>query len=89
MEASVASWLQALRARFKWRAGGHCTSAGPANQRVMIGARNPEALSQLQKQFAQRKAHKTYLAIVEGHLKQPEAMIDLPIERKTPGAGSV
>lgn len=52
-----------------------------ATSGVLIGAKNQKALSWLQKQFAQRKAHKTYIAIVEGHLKQPEAMIDMPIER--------
>lgn len=52
-----------------------------ATSGVLIGAKNPEALSYLQQQFADRKAKKTYVAIVKGHLKQPEAIIDMPIER--------
>lgn len=52
-----------------------------ATSGVMIAAKTAKALSSLQKQFSSRKAHKTYYAIVFGHLKQPEAVIDLPIER--------
>lgn len=35
----------------------------------------------LRKQFQDRKTHKTYYAVVEGHPKLLEAMIDLPIAR--------
>jgi len=48
---------------------------------IMIGARTPEAATLLQKQFADRKTKKTYTAVVDGHLKQHEAKIDLPIGR--------
>jgi 23S rRNA pseudouridine1911/1915/1917 synthase len=48
---------------------------------VMIGARNAETASLLQKQFADRKTKKTYIAIVDGHLKNAAAKIDLPIGR--------
>ena len=48
---------------------------------IMIGARTPEAATLLQKQFADRKAKKTYQAVVDGQLKQHEAKIDLPIGR--------
>jgi 23S rRNA pseudouridine1911/1915/1917 synthase len=48
---------------------------------VMIGARNEETAHLLQKQFADRKTKKTYLAVVDGHLKNPTAKIDLPISR--------
>lgn len=48
---------------------------------IIIGARNPETATMLQKQFADRKTKKTYLAIVDGILKNPEAKIDLPIAR--------
>jgi 23S rRNA pseudouridine1911/1915/1917 synthase len=47
----------------------------------MIGARNNEAATYLQKQFSNRKAKKTYYAIVEGHPKLAKANLDLPIER--------
>lgn len=48
---------------------------------VVILAKNEATQSYLRKQFQERKAHKTYYAIVEGHPKLPEAKIDLPIER--------
>ena len=48
---------------------------------IMIGARNPETASMLQKQFADRKTKKTYMAVVSGALKEYEAKVDLPIGR--------
>ena len=48
---------------------------------VMIGARNAETAIMLQKQFADRKTKKTYLAITEGAPKNDHARIDLPIGR--------
>jgi 23S rRNA pseudouridine1911/1915/1917 synthase len=48
---------------------------------IIIGARTPEVASLLQKQFADRKAKKTYIAIVDGMLKEKEAIINLPIGR--------
>ncbi|RYZ75592.1 MAG: RluA family pseudouridine synthase, partial [Proteobacteria bacterium] len=45
---------------------------------VMIGARNPETATLLQKQFADRKTKKTYFAVIDGTLDQDEALIDLP-----------
>ncbi len=48
---------------------------------VMIAAKNPEALSFLARQFADRKAKKTYLAVVKGHPQHEEAEIDAPIGR--------
>jgi 23S rRNA pseudouridine1911/1915/1917 synthase len=48
---------------------------------VMIGARNERTATLLQKQFADRKTKKTYIAIANGHLKERQAKIDLPIGR--------
>ncbi len=48
---------------------------------VMIGARNEQTATMLQKQFADRKTKKTYIAITDGVPKQAEAKIDLPIAR--------
>ena len=48
---------------------------------IMIGARNPETAAMLQKQFADRKTKKTYMAVVSGALKEHEAKVDLPIGR--------
>ncbi len=48
---------------------------------VIIGARNPETAVLLQKQFADRKTKKTYIAVVDGRPKIDKALIDLPIGR--------
>lgn len=48
---------------------------------VMIGARTELAATMLKKQFAERRTKKTYVAVVDGHLKQSAALIDLPIGR--------
>lgn len=48
---------------------------------VMILAKNAVAEKFLQKQFAERKVKKTYLAIIEGEPKQSELLLDLPIAR--------
>lgn len=54
-----------------------------ATSGVIICAKNTEALSFLQKQFSSRKVKKSYIAIVSGHLKPEEAMIEMPISRST------
>ncbi|MET0980192.1 MAG: RluA family pseudouridine synthase [Candidatus Saccharimonadales bacterium] len=48
---------------------------------VMIGARNEATATMLQKQFADRKTKKTYIAITVGAPKNDSARIDLPIGR--------
>ncbi|MFZ1361194.1 MAG: RluA family pseudouridine synthase [Candidatus Saccharimonadales bacterium] len=48
---------------------------------IMIGARNVETATLLQKQFADRRAKKTYYAVVDGTPNQTKAIIDLPIGR--------
>ena len=50
---------------------------------VIITAKNSAALNHLQKQFSQRKTKKTYIAIVEGILDPPAAIIDAPIMRNS------
>jgi RluA family pseudouridine synthase len=48
---------------------------------VIIVAKNEETKSKLQKQFAERKTHKTYYAVVVGQPKQPHALISVPLTR--------
>ena len=48
---------------------------------VVILAKNEATRTMLRKQFQDRKAHKTYYAIVEGRPKLDEALINLPIAR--------
>lgn len=52
-----------------------------ATSGVIICAKDSETKRLLQKQFQDRKAHKTYLAVVRGTPRLPEAKIDLPIGR--------
>jgi len=52
-----------------------------ATSGVMICAKTQTALTWLQKQFAQRKVKKTYIAIVSGQLANDHAIIEMPIER--------
>lgn len=52
-----------------------------ATSGVMIGAKNSETASLLQKQFSERKAKKSYTAIVTGIPDPVSAKLDLPIER--------
>lgn len=48
---------------------------------LLIIAKNPESAAHLQRQFAERTAKKTYIAITDGKLKLNAAKIDLPIGR--------
>ena len=48
---------------------------------VVILAKTPAVQKALRRQFQERKVHKTYYAVVVGHPKLNEAMIDLPIAR--------
>ncbi len=52
-----------------------------ATSGVMIGAKNAETAKLLQKQFSDRKAKKTYTAIVQGVPEPQKARLELPIER--------
>ena len=52
-----------------------------ATSGVLIAAKKPFATRFLQKQFANRTAHKTYVALVEKAPKLPAARIDLPVLR--------
>ena len=48
---------------------------------LLIIAKNPESAAHLQRQFAERTAKKTYIAIIDGKPKLNAAKIDLPIGR--------
>ncbi len=48
---------------------------------IMIGARNQETATLLQKQFADRKTKKVYMAVLDGIPKLPKAQLNLPIGR--------
>ena len=48
---------------------------------IIVVAKNDAAMRDLQAQFKSRRVHKTYLALVEGHVKPPRGKIDAPIGR--------
>lgn len=48
---------------------------------VMLVAKNDAALHELQRQFAAREIHKTYLALVTGTVMSPQGKIDAPLAR--------
>ncbi|MFA5003983.1 MAG: RluA family pseudouridine synthase [Candidatus Saccharimonadales bacterium] len=79
-EATVETWLRS-RTKLTGARAGIVHRLDRATSGVMICAKTPEALSWLQKQFAQRKTKKTYAAIINGQLDPPEAIIDMPIGR--------
>lgn len=80
-EPTVATWLAQRTPAMTGDRAGIVHRLDRATGGVMICAKNPAALTWLQKQFSERKVKKTYVAIVLGELKNPEAIIDMPIER--------
>lgn len=48
---------------------------------VILVAKSDIALHELQRQFASREIHKTYLALVNGIVKTPQGKIDAPLAR--------
>lgn len=46
---------------------------------IMLIAKNEETYVNLQKQFIQRKVQKRYVAVLDGILKNPSGLIDLPL----------
>lgn len=80
-EASVASFLRDKVAGLDGDRAGIVHRLDRATSGVIIGAKNQETLSMLQKQFALRKVKKTYVAVVDGLPDPYEALIDMPIAR--------
>ncbi|HEX8763430.1 MAG TPA: RluA family pseudouridine synthase [Candidatus Saccharimonadales bacterium] len=80
-EATVATFLRKHVTELTGERAGIVHRLDRPTSGVMVCAKNPKAMAFLQKQFADRTVQKTYGAIVEGHLKQLEAVIDMPIER--------
>lgn len=80
-EATVATFVRGKLKHMEGERAGIVHRLDRATSGVIICAKTPEALGFLQKQFALRKAKKTYAAIVTGHLRPEEALIDMPIER--------
>lgn len=79
-EPSVASFIRQKTGQEGERSG-IVHRLDRATSGVMVCAKNNDTLSFLQKQFSTRRVKKTYIAIVAGHMKEPKAIIDMPIER--------
>lgn len=80
-EPSVASFIREKVSSLGGERAGIVHRLDRVTSGVMICAKNPETLSFLQKQFADRKVKKQYTAIIKGEPKQPEAIIDVPLAR--------
>lgn len=81
-EATVATWLAGKITDIEpSERAGIVHRLDRATSGVMICAKNIEALSWLQKQFAQRRTKKTYYAVIKGVLTPEAAIIDMAIER--------
>jgi 23S rRNA pseudouridine1911/1915/1917 synthase len=79
-EPSVASFVRQITHQDGERAG-IVHRLDRATSGVMICAKNPEAMTFLQKQFSARKVEKLYAAIIKGTMPSPEGLIDMPIDR--------
>lgn len=80
-EATVASWLRNRLHGLSGERAGIVHRLDRATSGVMICAKAPKALTWLQKQFSERKAKKTYFAVVAGVMPHGHAIIDMPIGR--------
>lgn len=80
-EPTVASWLSKRVSGLTGDRAGVVHRLDRATSGIMICAKNERASKWLQRQFSTRKVLKTYIAIVEGVIKDKQAIIDMPIER--------
>lgn len=80
-EATVASFIANKVTDMSSERAGIVHRLDRATSGVIICAKNQAAQSWLQKQFAQRKTKKTYLAVIKNGIEPNNAVIDMPIER--------
>lgn len=80
-EATVATFIRDKVKDMDGERAGIVHRLDRATSGVIICAKTPEALRWLQKQFSSRKVKKQYIAVIEGSMNPPEAIIDMPIAR--------
>lgn len=80
-EATVATFIRDKVKDMDGERAGIVHRLDRATSGVIIAAKTPEALKWLQKQFSSRKVKKQYIAVIEGSIEPPEALIDMPIAR--------
>ncbi len=80
-EATVATFIAPRVIDMEGDRAGIAHRLDRATSGIIICAKNQAALTWLQKQFAQRRTKKTYIAVIRGTLTPEKAIIDMPIER--------
>ena len=80
-EATVSSFIRPYTTGMQDNRGGIVHRLDRVTSGLLICAKHEKALDWLQKQFADRKVTKEYIAVVEGIPEMDEANIDMPIER--------
>ena len=80
-EATVASFISSRVRGIEGNRAGIVHRLDRGTSGLIICAKHPAALKLLQKQFADRKVKKSYLAIAGGEFTEAEAVIDMPIGR--------
>lgn len=80
-ESTVASFIAEKIDGFEGERAGIVHRLDRMTSGIMICAKNQVSQKWLQKQFAQRKVKKTYVAIINAGLEPKKAIIDMPIER--------
>ncbi|RTK93266.1 RluA family pseudouridine synthase [Candidatus Saccharibacteria bacterium] len=80
-EATVSTFIRPYTKGMEDNRGGIVHRLDRVTSGLLICAKHEKALQWLQKQFADRNAHKVYVAVVKGTPAQAEAVIDMPIER--------
>jgi len=80
-EATVSSFIRPYTTGMQDNRGGIVHRLDRVTSGLLICAKHEKALEWLQKQFADRRAKKEYVAVVEGVPATLEATIKMPIER--------
>lgn len=80
-EATVSSFIRQYTTGMQDNRGGIVHRLDRVTSGLLICAKHQKAMDWLQKQFAERKVQKTYMAVVSGQPAEAEALIDMPIER--------
>jgi 23S rRNA pseudouridine1911/1915/1917 synthase len=80
-EATVSTFIRSRTTGMNDNRGGIVHRLDRVTSGLLICAKNETSLDWLQKQFADRKVKKTYMAVVSGVPEQSEAIIEMPIER--------
>lgn len=80
-EATIATFIRDKIADIDSERAGIVHRLDRGTSGVIICAKNQKSLDYLQKQFAERKTIKKYIAIIEGEITPSEAVIDMPIAR--------